>query len=135
VIADAPLGVVPVWLRAGGAVALTAPRMHTTSASWEEITWHLHAAERVSGRLYEDEGDGHGASRATRIEGGLDGATFALERSATGALPLAREVERIRIHGVPAPRSVVGARSHRAIDGGVEIEVAADWQRIELQVS
>ncbi|WP_437767781.1 glycoside hydrolase family 31 protein [Sorangium sp. So ce281] len=134
VIADAPLGVVPVWLRAGGAVALTAPRMHTTSASWEEITWHVHAAERVSGRLYEDEGDGHGASRVTRIEGGLDGATFALERSATGDLPLAREVETIRVHGVPAPRSVVGARSHRAIDGGVEIEVAADWLRIELQV-
>ncbi|WP_437291293.1 glycoside hydrolase family 31 protein [Sorangium sp. So ce406] len=133
VIADAPLDVVPVWLRAGGAVALTAPRMHTTSARWEEITWHVHAAAAVSGRLYEDEGDGHGASRLTRISGGLDGGTFALERSVQGELPLAREVETLRVHGVPAPRSVTGARSHRVAEGVVEIEVAADWQRIELR--
>ncbi|WP_438030092.1 glycoside hydrolase family 31 protein [Sorangium sp. So ce233] len=135
VIADAPLDVVPVWLRAGGAVALTAPRMHTTSARWEEITWHVHAAAAVSGRLYEDEGDGHGASRLTQLSGGLDGGTFTLERSVKGELPLAREVETIRVHGVPAPRSVTGARSHRVVEGVVEIEVAADWQRIELRAS
>ncbi|AUX22644.1 alpha-glucosidase [Sorangium cellulosum] len=133
VIADAPLEVVPVWLRAGGAVALTAPRMHTQRASWEELVWHVHAAPVVRGCLYEDEGDGHGASRVTRLAGGLDGATFHLERRAEGALPLARAVETIRIHGLPPPRAVAGARSHRVLEGAVEIEVAADWRRIEVR--
>lgn len=135
VIADAPLGVVPVWLRAGGAVALTAPRMHTTSASWEEIVWHVHAAPAVRGRLYEDEGDGHGASRTTHLSGGLDGDTFTLERSASGALPLARDVETIRIYGLAPPRAASGVRAYRVVDGAVEVEVAADWRHIELRAS
>ncbi|WP_437682516.1 glycoside hydrolase family 31 protein [Sorangium sp. So ce131] len=135
VIADAPLGVVPVWLRAGGAVAFTAPRTHTTSASWEEIVWHVHAAPAVRGRLYEDAGDGHGASRLSVLSGGLEGATFHLERRAKGELPLARAAETIRIYGLPTPRSVTGARSHRVVEGVVDIEVAADWERIELKTS
>jgi alpha-glucosidase len=56
VIAVAPLDTVPLWLRAGGALALTEPAPHTTSANWSQLTWHLHAAERVVGRLFEDVG-------------------------------------------------------------------------------
>jgi alpha-glucosidase len=90
----------------------------------------------VRGRLYEDAGDGYGESRTTLVRGGLDGHVFRLERSATGTLPLLRASETLRVHGLPPPRavSVSGARAHRVAGGAVDIEVAADWERIDLHV-
>jgi len=134
VIAEGPLDTVPVWLRAGGAVPFTQPALHTTDANWKALTWHIHAAAQVTGRLYEDEGEGHGDFRLTRLSGGLDGDTFRLERRAEGTLPLAREGEVIRIHGLAAAKSVTGARSHRAVDGALELEVGAGWDRIEVRL-
>ncbi|UQA60674.1 TIM-barrel domain-containing protein [Polyangium aurulentum] len=132
VIADAPLDVVPVWLREGAALPLGAPRAHTTTANWPEITWHVHAAAAVNGRLYEDEGDGNGPSRMTEIRGGTSGATFILERHATGALPLSRASETLCIHGLPPPRAVSGAFGHRVAAGSIELHVDAAWERVEL---
>jgi alpha-glucosidase len=134
VIADSPLDVVPVWLRAGSALPLGAPRAHTTTANWSEITWHVCAAAAVHGRLYEDQGDGEGPSRTTEIRGGTSGATFFLERRATGALPLARASETVCIHGLPPPRAVFGAFAHRVDAGAIELEVDADWERVELSL-
>ena len=37
-----------MWLRAGGAVALTEPALHTTTANWEHLEWHVHAAPRIA---------------------------------------------------------------------------------------
>jgi alpha-glucosidase len=132
VIADAPLDVVPIWLRAGGAIALTAPALHTTTANWEVLTWHVHAAPSVRGELYEDHGDGDGASRTTVLSGGTGGGVFRMERRASGALPLSRASETIRVYGLPPPRAVSGARGHRHAGGVIEIEAAADWDRIEI---
>ncbi|MFL5355626.1 glycoside hydrolase family 31 protein [Archangium sp.] len=132
VIAEAPLGTVPLWLRAGGALALTEPALHTTTANWSRLTWHLHAAERVEARLYEDAGEGYGDFRLTRLLGVRDGNRFVLERSTEGSLPLARDMETLRIYGLPPPREVVGARSHRLGNGVLELVVEAGWQRLEV---
>jgi alpha-glucosidase len=53
----------------------------------------------------------------------------------SGALPLARDRETIRIYGLPPPRAASGVKAYRAVDGAVEVEVVADWKRIELRAS
>ena len=131
VIALAPLGTVPLWLRAGGALALTEPALHTTSANWSQLTWHVHVAERVEACLYEDAGEGYGESRLTRLRGERVGERFVLERSTEGSLPLARDTETLRLYGLSAPREVVGAREHRMRDGVLELTVDAGWHRLE----
>jgi alpha-glucosidase len=133
-IAVAPLDTVPLWLRAGGALALTEPALHTTSANWASLTWHIHAAERVEARLYEDAGEGYGESRLTRLSGGLTGERFVLERSTEGTLPLARDTETLRVYGLPTPKEVVGAREHRVRDGVLELTVDAGWRRLEVRL-
>lgn len=134
VIADGPLETVPVWLRAGGAVALTRPALHTTTANWAHLEWHVHAAAEVRGRLYEDEGEGYGPSRLTHLTGGLDGGRFWLERRSEGALPLAREEEVLRVYGLKTASAVSGAREHRFENGVLELKVGADWTRLEVTV-
>lgn len=139
IIAEAPLEVVPTYLRAGGALALTAPAMHTTTASWAELTWHVHAGDSVRASLYEDAGDGAGPSRVTRIEGGFtkDGKHFELVRRAEGDLPLARTSEVLCLYGPwdgLSPLAVRGARFTRADAGLLTLEVAADWDRIEIDL-
>ncbi len=133
VIAVAPLGTVPMWLREGGALALTEPALHTSTANWERLTWHVHVGERVEAHLYEDAGEGYGEARVTRLRGGLVGGRFVLERSMEGVLPLARDMERLRLYGLPAPGEVVGAREHRVRDGVLEVTVEAGWQRLEVR--
>jgi alpha-glucosidase len=122
-----------LWLRAGGALALTEPALHTTSANWSHLTWHIHAAPRVEGRLYEDAGDGYGASRVTRLTGGVAGGRFVLERSVGGELPLSRARETLCVYGLSAPRAVRGAREHRFADGVLTVEVEGGWQRLEVE--
>ncbi|RKH42171.1 glycoside hydrolase family 31 protein [Corallococcus sicarius] len=133
VIADGPLDTVPVWLRAGGAVALTQPALHTTDANWKHLEWHVHAAPEIRGRLYEDAGDGYGASRLTVLRGGLTDGVLRLERSDTGALARARSEETVRVYGLRSVKQVTGAREHRFEDGVLEVKVAADWTRLEVE--
>jgi alpha-glucosidase len=132
VIADGPLDTVPLWLRAGGAVALTQPAPHTTTANWSALEWHVHAAAEVRGRLYEDAGEGWGPSRLTHLTGGLVGGVFRLERRTEGALPPTRSEESLRVYGLPGVRTVTGAREHRFTDGVLELRVDAAWERLEV---
>lgn len=134
VIADGPLDTMPLWLRAGGAVALTKPALHTTTARWSYLEWHVHAAAEVRGRLYEDAGEGYGDSRLTHLRGGVTGDVFHLERRAEGALPLEREEEVLRVYGLAGAHSVTGAREHRFVDGVLELRVDAAWERLEVRL-
>ncbi|MDY7231023.1 TIM-barrel domain-containing protein [Hyalangium rubrum] len=131
-LAEAPLDTVPLWLREGGALALTEPALHTTTANWSHLTWHIHAGPRVEGRLYEDAGDGYGASRVTRLAGEWTGGRLVLERSVEGELPQARKQETLCVYGLSAPRQVHGARQHRFADGVLTVEVEGGWQRLEV---
>jgi alpha-glucosidase len=88
----------------------------------------------VEARLYEDAGEGYGASRLTRLSGGLSGDRFVLERSTEGTLPLARDTETLRVYGLPPPKEVVGAQGHGVRNGALELKVAADWTRVEVRL-
>ncbi|WP_224248533.1 glycoside hydrolase family 31 protein [Hyalangium gracile] len=131
-LAAAPLDTVPMWLRAGGALALTEPALHTTTANWKQLTWHIHAAPRVEASLYEDEGEGYGPSRVTRLTGTGETGRLVLERTTEGKLPQARERETLCVYGVSAPREVRGARQHRFEEGRLTVEVEGGWQRLEI---
>jgi alpha-glucosidase len=96
--------------------------------------WHIHAAERVKARLYQDAGEGYGEARLTRLSGGLSGDRFVLERSTEGSLPLARDTETLRVYGLPAPKEVVGAREHRLCNGALELTVDAGWRWLEVRL-
>ncbi|RKH48815.1 alpha-glucosidase [Corallococcus interemptor] len=133
VIADGPLDTVPVWLRAGGVVALTRPAMHTTDANWKHLEWHVHAGPEVHGRLYEDAGDGYGESRLTALRGGVTDGVLRLERSETGTLARVRTEETVRVYGLKSVSQVTGARAHRFENGVLELQVAAGWTRLEVR--
>ena len=132
VIAEGPLNTVPVWLRAGGAVALTRPAKHTTSANWDHLEWHLHAAPEIHGRLYEDAGDGYGDSRLTVLSGQLGEGVLKLERRVEGRLPLSRSEETIRVYGLPYASGVTGANSFKFERGVLEMRVAAGWTELTV---
>ncbi|MBM7118458.1 glycoside hydrolase family 31 protein [Archangium primigenium] len=133
VLAETPLGTVPMWLREGGVLALTEPALHTTSANWTHLTWHIHVGPQVEGQLYEDAGEGYGASRITRLRGDKTADRFVLERSTEGALPVSREKETLCLYGLPEPRELSGGREHRFVDGVLLVDVAADWTRLEVR--
>ena len=132
-LAEAPLGKVPLWLRAGGALALTGPAPHTTTANWSQLTWHVHAGPQVEGRLYEDAGEGYGESRLTRLRGGVTGGRFVLEREVVGALPLERKVEELRVYGLPPPKDVFGVQALRVEQGTLVLTMDAAWRRVEVR--
>jgi alpha-glucosidase len=131
VIAEGPLDTVPLWLRAGGAVALTKPAPYTTTANWEHLEWHIHAGPDLRARLYEDDGDGYGESRTALITGAFDRGRFILERKAQGNLASARQTETLLIYGLKGVRSVTGALELRSFkDGVLEVPMSASWDRL-----
>ncbi len=130
-IAEGPLDTVPLWLRAGGGVALTRPAAHTTTANWEHLEWHIHAGPDVRLRLYEDEGEGYGESRLTTITGGMDRGRFWLERRVQGSLAPARQTETLRIYGLKGVRSITGPLELRSLVNGVlEVPMSVGWDRL-----
>ncbi|WP_224365419.1 glycoside hydrolase family 31 protein [Hyalangium versicolor] len=131
-LAEAGLDTVPMWLREGGALALTEPALHTTTANWSHLTWHIHAGPQVEGRLYEDAGDGYGASRITRLSGAKQGDRFVLTRNTEGTLSPSRQKETLCVYGVAAPREVIGAMKHRVVDGVLTVEMEAGWEKLEV---
>ncbi len=132
VVAHADLGTVPVYLRAGGAVALTDSAPHTGEANWPVLTWHVHAADQVTGTLYEDAGDGYGPARVTKLRGEQEGGTLRLTREVTGDLPAGRDTETLFVYGLEGTESVSGATSWAFQGGALRLEVAADWRDIEI---
>jgi alpha-glucosidase len=88
----------------------------------------------VEARLYEDAGDGYGASRMTRLSGEWAGDRFVLHRSTEGELPLTRETETLCVYALSTPREVLGAREYRFEDGVLLLEVEAGWSRVEVRL-
>ncbi len=134
-IAEGPLDTVPLWLRAGGGVALTDPAPHTTTANWAHLEWHIHAGPDLRLRLYEDAGEGYGESRLTTLTGGMDRGRFWLERRVQGSLPLMRERETLFLYGLKGVRSITGALELGSlVDGVLEVPMSANWDRLVVSV-
>ena len=92
----------------------------------------MHAAPEVSGRLYEDAGDGYGASRLTVLRGRMGHGVLQLEREVTGDLPRVRDEEVVRVYGLPYASNVTGAKAHHFEGGVLEMRVPGDWTRLTV---
>jgi alpha-glucosidase len=139
VIADAPLDRAPMYLAAGRGFAATGPALHTTTAEWGAVEWHLFPTTDgvAEASLYEDAGDGRagegpeGTRTRVRVEKSARG--LRVTRTISGAPPHgARTRERLRLHGaVPASR-VEGARAHAHERGTLTVELEPGWSTVEI---
>jgi len=134
VIASSPLERTPCWLREGGGIALTEPALHTTTARWSALEWHLVPGPAgVRASLYEDEGDGYGPSRVTELRGRRQGGGLALERHLSGVLPVDREHETLHLYGLPGAPRAQGAQVLSAEPGHLVLRVPGSWSRVEVE--
>jgi alpha-glucosidase len=114
-------------------LALTESALHTTTANWEVLEWHLApGAGGVRASLYEDEGDGYGQSRTTEVRGRMEGKALVLERQVSGQLPLAREHDTLHLYGLPGSPGVEGAEVLSSEPGHLILRVPAAWTRISV---
>jgi len=132
VIARIDARTVPAYLRAGGAVPLTQAAPHTTTATWNTLTWHVHVAASVRGTLYEDAGDGHGEHRVTTLTGTLNDGTLRLERATSGALSVNRDAETLVLYGLGRVEHASGATDWTQNDAAVRVTVPGDWTAVTL---
>ncbi len=134
-ISDAPLEHIPLYLRAGFALAVTKAAKHTTTANWHDLTWHLLPAEIIRGSLYEDAGDGYGASSLSQITGTLEDGVLMLKKTMTGELPIDRETEKIRLYNIAGVEKIIGAVSSNfdSTELCLTLEVKATWTQLEVR--
>jgi alpha-glucosidase len=133
-ISNAPLEQIPLYLREGVALAVTKAAKHTTTANWTSLTWHLLPAESMHGNLFEDAGDGFGASRYSFVHGELENNVLVLEKRTEGSLALERTSETIILYQINSLLSVAGAKNHHLENGVLRLEMAADWTRLEIRL-
>ncbi|MFN3266150.1 MAG: glycoside hydrolase family 31 protein [Deinococcales bacterium] len=101
IVSDAPLEQIPLYLRAGFALASeTRTQQHTSTANWQNLKWQILAAPKIQGELYEDAGDGYGANRYSRLQGHWDEQVLRLEKTSTGSLAFERQLEQVVIYGL-----------------------------------
>ncbi|GGJ84189.1 alpha-glucosidase [Deinococcus aquiradiocola] len=133
VTAHAALNTLPIYLRAGHAVPLTDTAPHTTHARWERLSWLAHAGpDGLQGTLYEDDGEGHGPHRLTRLWAERSGTRLVIGRQEEGDLPRTVRTEQLHLTGLDAVTDVQGARSHRFEDGLLRVTLPEGWTEISI---
>ena len=110
---EASLNRVMTYVRSGGLVALTRSTSHTATANWQHIEWHINPSSRVEGLLYEDEGEGFGEHRITRVIGESRNDQIVIRRVSEGGFPSVRESEEIHLLGLQRASSIEGSISHQ----------------------
>ncbi|WP_424951336.1 glycoside hydrolase family 31 protein [Deinococcus sp.] len=134
VTAMAPLSSLPLYLKRGQAIATTdTAALHTTHARWEQLSWLAHAGpDGVTGGLYEDDGDGHGAHRLTRLRGERDAGRLVLVREEEGELPRVARSEQLHLLGLEDVTEVQGARTWHFDDGLLRVTLPEGWTEIRI---
>ncbi|APZ44345.1 glycoside hydrolase family 31 protein [Acidihalobacter ferrooxydans] len=132
IVIPTPLDGLPLFVRAGSVLALTEPAPHTATAHWAPLVLRLlpDAAGRVSGRVWEDAGDGDAPGAWTQVQGQVDadGLRLTLE---TPALSMAREV----VLELRAPGPVRGADDWTVDAGWLRLRRQQDTDRLAIDVA
>lgn len=99
IVAEAPLDVMPLYVRAGAVLPMGPEMPHTGAVPMDTLTLHVYAGEG-SFTLYEDEGEGygyqHGVSARTRVSVGAGRVTVGAPEG--GYKPQWNQVE-VFLHG------------------------------------
>lgn len=135
VTAQAGLCTLPLFLRAGAALALTSAAEHTTDANWSALTWHVTLAPNICGELYEDAGDGDGPARVTTLTGHFDGTRLTLERETDGALGWMRDTETLHLHGFSEVTAVDGVSEWQFNEALhlLQLTVPVNWLAVTVE--
>ena len=133
VISVAPLESVPIYLRSGYALATTNAAKHTTTANWTSLTWHILPSSTIQGVLFEDAGDGYGATRVSTISGDWQQNILILEKDWIGTLEFERTSETIVLYGIATLQSVDGAKQHQLNQTTLTITADTTWTRLEIR--
>jgi alpha-glucosidase len=134
VTATAPLSSLPLYLKRGQAIPTTDTRAaHTTHARWEQLSWLAHAGpEGLSGSLYEDDGDGFGPHRLTRLWAERSGNRLTLGREEEGELPRVARSEQLHLLGLDSVTEVKGVRNWRFEDGLLRVTLPEGWTEVSV---
>ncbi len=134
VTATAPLSSLPLYLKRGQAIATTdTTAAHTTHARWEQLSWLAHAGpEGLTGSLYEDDGDGYGPHRLTRLWAERTGTRLVLGREEQGELPRTARSEQLHLLGMESVAEVQGVRNWRFEDGLLRVTLPEGWTEISI---
>lgn len=116
IVADAPIGRIPVFVRAGSIVPMGPDRQHTAESPGAPLHLHVYAGRDASFTLYEDAGDGFGYERGefTTVEMRWDDEqqrlTVAPRAGSFPGMPPAREVVAV-LHPVSRRDAEAGSDS------------------------
>ncbi|MEK8024048.1 MAG: glycoside hydrolase family 31 protein [Candidatus Hydrogenedentota bacterium] len=86
IIAAAPLERIPLFVRGGACIPMTASADHTSTARWDPLEWVVAPQETFEGSVFEDEGDGNMPGSRRTLRGRIEDSTMTIET--TGALPV-----------------------------------------------
>jgi len=106
-VAPTPLDRVPLWLREGRALPLSAGRP-AKSAHWDPLVWRLTPSDRLEGQVYTDDGDGYGPGERLKLTGRFDGKRLLVSQE-----PLTEAEVLIELVGAAEPRAASGPVSFR----------------------
>ena len=133
VTAQAALETLPLYLKSGQAIAATDAALHTTHARWERLSWLAHAGPQgLTGTLYEDDGDGHGPHRLTRLWSERSAGHFVLGREEEGGLERVRRSEQLHLVGLESVGEVEGAQSWHFDGGLLRVTLPEEWTEISI---
>lgn len=104
IVASAGLDSIPLFQRAGSAVALAAPTSHTSTALWETLVWRIVPATGIDsgGCVYEDDGDGPANGTLRTLSAQWDGDCLHLAQSG----PRADRPATVEMCGVRKPTAL-----------------------------
>jgi alpha-glucosidase len=78
-VSPTPLSSIPLFQRCGTAIPMTEAQSFTSSAHWKRLRWSVALGDVISGKVYEDEGDGYNAGITSWVEGRFDGRELQLD--------------------------------------------------------
>ncbi|MFC1744629.1 glycoside hydrolase family 31 protein [Candidatus Riflebacteria bacterium] len=96
-----PLDSIPLFQRSGSAIPFTTPALYTSDAYWKELCWKVAPAEKISGIVYADSGDGPVDGKILSLEGGYSGSYLELKTK----VPWGYSPGRVEIQGMVKPKS------------------------------
>lgn len=127
-MANAPLDVLPMYVRAGAVIPMADVVQYVGEKPAEKITLHVFAGNAMS-HLYEDAGEGwehvQGHYRHTIFTTSWDGETLTLSRAVEGPFDPGYVTFRVVVHGL-------GERSARVTVDGVPADVARSGEPATL---
>lgn len=81
ILMDTPLDRLPLLQRAGSALPLQPPQLHTQDAFWPNLTWQVALDSQIQGQVWQDAGEGWQPGELRTLHGFYDGQRLVLKQT------------------------------------------------------